>query len=573
MAKNVYKGIQKGLLPRIKTEYIQIRCVCGIGVVHGRGIKDGKSIIKKSLEAIPHRGNSLFEIAVLPDCVLGANRLEIVDAQKARQPQTNEDGTVFVVFNGEIFNFRSLRLELAGKGHSFATESDTEVLVHLWEEYGAGMVKMLDSEMFAFVIYDKKTGALFAARDPYGVKPLYYAVDSSGNLHFASEIKQLAQFGQIDRIMEFPPGHHMLGRELAAYHAIPEPGDVTKESTQEIILKLRRLFDDAVRKRVDTDLPVGVLFSGGLDSAAVLATARKFNRNVSAITMGHRESPDRIIAQKYCDESGIGLIAGDSPTKEELAPRVSEFIKMAESYEPRIINHAASYESIANLARKNGFRVVLCGEGADELLGGYDSFWQVSGEDALSRLFYSFVFNLPRTQFQRLDRSTMAHTVEARAPFFDTRFADYVMRIPAGLKVNRGKGYSSMKWIFREAMKDRLPAYIVERKKMPLHRGPGLDGNRDRKEFLRASLKGMMPPRKVAEMRARHPGWIIRDDLEACTFGVFAELGYAKADFNRERTYSFLPRLSLWGKIRFWPLKMIQAPFERLRIAQMRGGM
>jgi asparagine synthase (glutamine-hydrolysing) len=539
--------------------------VCGIGAVHGKGLADGERFIRKSLETITYRGFSLFEIAIFPNCALGANRLEIVDAPKARQPQTNEDGTISVVFNGEIFNFKELRSELIGKGHEFRSESDTEVLAHLYEEHGGGMVKKLDSEMFAFVLYDRKLDALFAARDPYGVKPLYYAIDSSGNMHFASEIKQLVQFQEISQVLEFPPGHYMQDGMLTEYHIIPKPGDVTKEDVGDIVLNLRNLFDLAVKKRVDTELPIGVLFSGGLDSAAVLATARKYNKNVTAITIGHKESSDRLAAKRYCDEFGVDLIAEDAPTDEELAPRIPEFIRMAESYEPRLIVHTASYWCIAELARRHGFRIVLCGEGADELLGGYDAFEQIEDEESLSRMLYSFVANIPRTQFQRLDRSTMANTVEARAPFFDTQFADYAMRIPPRMKVKRGMGFRSVKWIFREAMSDRLPGYIVDREKVPLHRGAGLKAYQDRKGFLYGVLKGRMTPGEVSSLRASHPGWVIRDDVEAYAFRIFAEAGYAKADFNRERLYSFLPRFSFWDKIRYWPIRILQKRFERMR--------
>lgn len=177
--------------------------MCGIGAIYGKNIKEKEFSIKRSLQLIEHRGYSLYETKILDNCVLGCNRLEIVDRPKAIQPQTNEDESVFVVFNGEIFNYKELMKELSDKGHKFKTNSDTEVLVHLWEEYGEEMVKKLDSEMFAFFIYDKNKNSFFVARDPYGIKPLYYALDNLGNYHFASEIKQLSQFKEIDEISFF----------------------------------------------------------------------------------------------------------------------------------------------------------------------------------------------------------------------------------------------------------------------------------------------------------------------------------------------------------------------------------
>jgi asparagine synthase (glutamine-hydrolysing) len=217
--------------------------VCGIGAVYGFNLKKGELLIRKSLEVVKERGFSLYEITAFDNCALGANRLEIVDAPNGRQPQTNEDETVFVVFNGEIFNHAALRAELSKKGHKFRSESDTEVLVHLWEEYREDMVKKLDSEMFAFFIYEKNTNSFFVARDPYGVKPLYYAVDSFGNHHFASEIKQLVQFSQISEVKHFPPGHYMINGKFGQYHSIPKTSASEYGGNREIILKMRKLFD------------------------------------------------------------------------------------------------------------------------------------------------------------------------------------------------------------------------------------------------------------------------------------------------------------------------------------------
>jgi len=146
--------------------------MCGIGAIYGKKITDKKGSISKSLSQIEHRGYSNYEIEVLKNCVLGCNRLQIVDKEKGKQPKANEDNTIFLVLNGEIFNFLELKKELLEKGHKFKSESDTEVLVHLWEEYKENMVKKIDSEMFAFFLYDEKEDTFFAARDPYGVKPL-----------------------------------------------------------------------------------------------------------------------------------------------------------------------------------------------------------------------------------------------------------------------------------------------------------------------------------------------------------------------------------------------------------------
>ncbi len=537
--------------------------MCGIGAVFGYGLKDGGSLIMKSLEAVRHRGHSLFETAVFDDCALGANRLEIVDRDSAKQPQSNEDGTLFAVLNGEIYNHDALRAELGKKGHIFRTVSDTEVLAHLYEEHGPGMVKMLDSEMFAFFIYDKGRNSFFSARDRYGVKPLYYARDSSGNWHFASEMKQLVQFTDIREIHDFPPGHYMLGGKLERYHTMPAPEDVMDDSVASIVQNLRRLFDEAVRKRLDTDLPVAVFFSGGLDSAAVLASARKY-KDVTAITVGRPDSPDMLAARRYCDESGVPLISFHPPDAEKLAAMIPEVVRITESFEPNLVRHGALSLFAAKLARENGFRVVLCGEGSDELFAGYEVFGQSRGLH-LSYLLHHGIKRLPYVVFQRVDRTSMFHTVEVRLPFFDTEFADYAMRIPGGLKLRDSGGRRVAKWVLREAMKDRLPRYIVERQKMPFTSGAGCDVGGDGRPF--SEIMGrMLSDAEFGRMKAECASWNIAGREAAYYFRLFDECLYTKAGFARNRpTYGILrhPMRAVAGYIiphLAWRISSIRRP-------------
>lgn len=515
-----------------------IDSMCGIGAVFGTNIIDGESIIRKSLEAVKGRGHSLFEITASDRCVLGANRLEIVDRQNARQPQTNEDETVFVVFNGEIFNHKALRAGLLEKGHRFRTESDTEVLAHLYEEHGAGMVEKLDSEMFAFFIYDKRNNSFFASRDPYGVKPLYYAFDNRGNTHFASEIKQLAQFCEIDEVRHFLPGHYMHNRELRRYHRIPRPHEKTDDGLSQTLQNLRRLFDESVKKRVDTDLPIGVFFSGGVDSSSVLATARKYHKDVTAITVGHPDSPDRITAKRYCDENGIRQISRDMPDEEVLAEFLPKIIHITESFEPHVIRYASVAYYISETARKNGLRVVLSGDGAEELFAGYDVFERFNKPEKISQRIYEFVSYLSRTQFQRVDRMSMFHGVEVRLPLFDTSFADYALRIPGGLKRKIENGKSVDKWIWREAMKDRLPGYITGRRKAVLSEGAGYRINEQSGGPLLDIANEKISDEVFKEMKREFSGWNLHNKESAYNFAIYAKNLYTKATFNKRRPYN-----------------------------------
>lgn len=507
--------------------------MCGIGAIYGSNIK--KNSIKKSLSKIEHRGYSNYEIKNLDKCSLGCNRLQIVDRHNAVQPISNEDETVFVVLNGEIFNFKELTKELIKKGHKFSTNSDTETLVHLWEEYGENMVYKIDSEIFAFFIYDKKKSCFFAARDPYGVKPLYFSFDKKGNYHFASEIKQLAQFKEIEEINHFPPGHYMINGNLKQYHKIPGLKKKLKTSKKEIIPRLRELFDKAIKERVDTDLPVGVFFSGGIDSGAVLATALKYHSNVTAITIGQPDSPDMAITKKYCKEKNIKLITFEPPKEEDLIDLIPEIVKITESFEPNMIRVSAIYYYLAKLARDHKFKIILCGEGPDEVFAGYPEFETLDNSKEISKKILDFVKDLPRTQFQMVDRVCMNFTLEVRVPFFDTEFVDYSLRIPSELKVKNAKGKKVVKWILREAMKDRLPEYIFNRPKVVLHEGAGYGGNKPTGGMFYDAVAKLVTDKKFSEIKRKYGDWGIKNKEEAYYFKLFKKNHYDKAKFNKQR--------------------------------------
>ncbi len=509
--------------------------MCGIGAIYGKKIKEKEFSIKRSLQLIEHRGYSLYETKVLDNCVLGCNRLEIVDRPKAIQPQTNEDESVFVVLNGEIFNYKELRAKLSEKGHKFKTNSDTEVLVHLWEEYGENMLKELDSEMFTFFIYDKNKDTFFVARDPYGIKPLYYAIDKFENYHFASEIKQLSQFKEIDEVFFFPQGHYMINRKLKKYHNLPKPSEKLKKPLQEIITNLRNLFDEAVKKRVDTDLPIGVFFSGGIDSTAILKTAIKYHNDVTAIVVGHHHAPDVLIAKKYCEENKIKLIHFNPPTEKELFKLIPEIVNITESFEPNMIRQSAVSYYISKIARDKGFKIILCGEGPDEVFAGYPEFKNCKSELEISKKINDFISNLPRTQFQRVDRTSMHFTLEVRVPFFDTKLVDYSIKIPSKYKIKTIEKEKVTKWILREAMKDRLPDYIVNRQKVVLSEGAGFKGNQLIGGLFFDLVKGNISNEEFRKIKKDYPDWNINNKEVAYYFKIYAKNLFVKAKFNKDR--------------------------------------
>src|SRR3989338_2802910 len=271
--------------------------MCGIGAIFGHN-ESLKKDLEKSLRKIKHRGSKKYESLTFHSCALGANRLAIVDESHGHQPLTNEDKNIFVVHNGEIFNCCELKRELISKGYKFKTDCDTEVLVHLWEEYGVKILNKIDSEMFAFIIYDKRDSNFFIARDPFGVKPLYYAYDQSGRFLIGSEIKQLAQFSTIQEIREFPPGHFYYNGEFNQYFSYPK--ETLNEKKKTLKSNIKKLLEEAVRKRVQTKLPIGVFLSGGVDSSLIMELATRYHKNVTAIVLGTKDSPDYLVATKLC---------------------------------------------------------------------------------------------------------------------------------------------------------------------------------------------------------------------------------------------------------------------------------
>ncbi|VAW15256.1 Asparagine synthetase [glutamine-hydrolyzing], partial [hydrothermal vent metagenome] len=369
--------------------------MCGISAIIGK-TKQNKKDIEAMLLPIINRGEKKYfnENTDLTTCVLGMNRLAIVDREKAKQPIKSSDGRYYIIFNGEIYNYKNLQKELIKKGYKFSTDSDTEVLVNGYAEWGE---KLLDkiSGIFAFFIFDKKENSFFVARDPLGIKPLYWATDKNNTYYFASEIKSLAQNKKIATINLFPPAHFMKEGKLKKYWSFPTKVN-HKITEKEAVVKIRELFDNAIKKRVQTDLPVAVYLSGGIDSTAVLATAIKYHQNVTAIIVGNKNSNDKKIAIRYCKENNIKYIIGIPPTEIDLSKNISNIVKITESFEPNMIRQSAISYYIAKTAAEGDFKVILCGDGADELFAGYPEFTQLKTNQEIEKKVFSFLSDLHR---------------------------------------------------------------------------------------------------------------------------------------------------------------------------------
>jgi asparagine synthase (glutamine-hydrolysing) len=505
--------------------------MCGIGAIWGKSTGKQQTL-KDMLSTIASRGNSLYEMREVGNCCLGANRLEIVDRSNGKQPKMNEDGTLFAVFNGEVFNHKQLKIELKGKGHVYSSDCDTETLVHLYEEYGEGMMDKLDSEMFAFVIYDSKHDTLFAARDRFGVKPLYWASDEDGTIYLGSEIKALSCLEKVKEIHFFPPGHYLKNGKLEKYY-VPGLPSKRKLGVDAAAKLLRELMDEAVKKRVDTDLPIGVFFSGGLDSTSILATARKFHKNIVAIIVGKQDSEDVKFATRYCRENGVKFTVHSPPAEEQLFSDIEKTISICESFEPNVVRQSALSYYISKIAHELDFRIVLCGEGADELFFGYPEFKEL-GKNAVVERQNAFLKDLHRTQFQRVDRTSMHFTVEVRAPFFDQKVVEFARSMPVELMLTEENGEKKEKYLLRKAMEDRLPPYICWRKKVVLSEGAGYKGNQPGGLFESFAME-KVGDEEFVSMQKAFPEWHIHTKEEAFYFSIFYRLGFAKAHFNSER--------------------------------------
>jgi asparagine synthase (glutamine-hydrolysing) len=444
--------------------------VCGIALVVGHD--PDRTIFRQMLATLAPRGET-EETYEEESLLAGTQRLHIVDRERAVQPWLSQDGRWLLCYNGEIFNYRQLRSELIGLGRQLRSESDTEVALEAFLQWGEQAVGRLRGE-FAFAIADRHTGRVYLARDPLGVKPLYWS-SCDGRLYVASEIKALVRAGAA--IREVPPGHHGWAPGGGAEPVLEPYVDLLRlaedqppvEDAAEAAKLVRRTLEDSIRVRVDTDLTVGVILSGGLDSSLVLSHVREMHPDCVALTIGAPGSDDLYYAERLTRELGVPHEVIHVRPGDVKADDVREAIRMAELTEyGDIINAVVSVPLFAR-ARKLGIKVVLTGDGSDELFGGYSMYERI-GPESSRRLFLHKIRNLHRTELQRVDRVSMGQGVEARVPFLDLSLVELAMRVPAGLKIRDGQE----KWIMRQAFADMLPEYIRQRPKNPMSHSSGL---------------------------------------------------------------------------------------------------
>ncbi|MGY1710625.1 asparagine synthetase B family protein [Geodermatophilus sp. SYSU D00758] len=443
--------------------------MCGIAAVLGPGAD--RELFRGMLAAISPRGE-VDEVLCDEEALLGTARLRIVDREHAVQPWPSVDGRWALCFNGEVFNHGELRDRLHAEGRSTRSVGDTEVVLETVLAWGEEALLRMRGE-FAFALVERATRRVFLARDPVGVKPLYWG-RAGGRLHVASEVKALVPLGV--PVSEVPPGHCGWAApdadpQLHPYLDLYRLGEGERElsDVEEAAAALRTTLTDAVRIRVDTDLRVGVVLSGGLDSSLTLLLVRQLHPDCVAFTVGAEGSEDLAYARRLTADLGVEHVVVPVRPKDLGLRDVREAIRVSELTEYGDIINAVVSQRLFAAVHRAGVKVVLTGDGSDELFGGYAMYRRIGGAD-LRRLFLHKIAHLSRTELQRVDRTSMGHGVEARVPFLDVTMLDLAMRIPQELK--QRDGYE--KWIVRHAFADLLPGYVAARHKNPMSHSSGL---------------------------------------------------------------------------------------------------
>lgn len=431
---------------------------------------------------IRHRGPDWSGIYCGGSAILAHERLAIVDPESGRQPLMSPDGKVALAVNGEIYNHRDIRRRYAGR-YAFMTGSDCEVILALWRDKGPALVDEL-SGIFAFALYDEQTDEFLIARDPIGMIPLYMGTDDDGTVYVASELKALEGFCK--QYEAFPPGHYYYSRDghakqyykrdWADYDAVKDNGADTEE--------LRQALEQAVRRQLMSDVPYGVLLSGGLDSSVISAVARKFSATrvesggrdeawwprLHSFAVGLKGAPDLAKARLVADH--IGTVHHEiNYTLQEGIDALSDVIYFTETYDVTTVRASTPMYLLARFIRSMGIKMVLSGEGADEVFGGYLYFHKAPTPRAFHEETVRKLSRLHQYDCLRANKSLAAWGVEGRVPFLDKEFLDVAMRLNPKAKMCPGRQIE--KRVLREAFADLLPDEVAWRQKEQFSDGVG----------------------------------------------------------------------------------------------------
>ena len=434
--------------------------------------------VQKYFDRTVSRGPDMTRILNLGNGFLGFHRLAIMGLNENGMQPFSAFGNS-VVCNGELYGFRLLKKQLEKKGYEFQSESDCELLLPLYREYGTDMFRMLDAE-FALIIYDGAKKQLIAARDPIGIRPLYYGYLKSGEIIFASEAKNLV--GLCDRILPFPPGHYYMHEKFICYRDISKPVALIDDDVETACRKIHDKLEAGIIKRLDADAPVGFLLSGGLDSSLVCAVAARYlKKPIKTFSIGMDIDA---IDLKYAKQVADYLGAEHTEviiSKEDVLKALPEVVALLGTYDITTIRASIGMYLVCKYIHEHtDLRVLLTGEISDELFGyKYTDF--APSPEAFQQEAEKRIRELHMYDVLRADRCISVNSLEARVPFGDLDFVEYVMALDPKRKVN---SYGKGKYLLRHAFEgDYLPYDILMREKAAFSDAVGHSMVDDLKEY------------------------------------------------------------------------------------------
>ena len=444
--------------------------------------EDLRPAVLSMSKKVRHRGPDWSGIYCCDKAILAHERLAIVDPVSGAQPLKSEDGSLILTVNGEIYNHIELRRQLKEDYH-FLTKSDCEVILALYREKGVDFLNDLNG-IFAFALYDREKDTYLIARDHMGIVPLYKGWDKHGNFYVSSELKALE--GICPRIETFLPGHYLYskdGVEKTWYNPAWRDFEAVKNNTSSIPV-LRKALEDSVHRQLMSDVPYGVLLSGGLDSSIVSAIARKYAAmriethdlkeawwpRLHSFAIGLKDSPDLAAAQKVADH--IGTVHHEVVFSiQEGLDALEDVIYHLETYDVTTVRASTPMYLLARVIKSMGVKMVLSGEGADEIFGGYLYFHKAPDarsfhEETVRKLGKLYLYDCLRA-----NKSLAAWGIEGRVPFLDKEFLDVAMNLnPEDKMAINGR---PEKWILRKAFEDTLPESVAWRQKEQFSDGVG----------------------------------------------------------------------------------------------------
>ena len=441
-----------------------------------------RSNVLKMSQKVRHRGPDWSGIYSSKNAILAHERLAIVDPTSGKQPILSEDGLKVIAVNGEIYNHKNLKKTFTSS-YNFRTESDCEVILALYENKGVDFLNDLNG-IFAFALYDSSKDRYLIARDHMGIIPLYMGWDDDNIFYVSSELKSLE--GVCSKIELFPPGHYLLSdsSELIKWY---KPKWISHDSVKNSETSIKAIHDSlsaAVKRQLMSDVPYGVLLSGGLDSSITSALAKKFASKrvesddkqdawypqLHSFSVGLKDAPDLKAAKIVADH--IGTIHHEiNFTIQEGIDAIRDVIYHLETYDITTIRASTPMYLMARAIKSLGIKMVLSGEGADELFGGYLYFHKAPNAKEFHEETVRKLDKLHQYDCLRANKSLAAWGIEGRVPFLDKEFIDVAMNInPEDKMIKNGR---IEKWVLREAFKDYLPESVLWRQKEQFSDGVG----------------------------------------------------------------------------------------------------